>query len=78
MSSHFFLISLLQTLFYRQVCTVASRIISEFDNVLAVGAINSQNIIAYFSNAGPEVNVVALGVNIRSTVPNNVAELTQF
>ena len=57
---------------------MASRIISEFDNVLAVGAITSQNIIAYFSNAGPEVNVVALGVNIRSTVPNNVAELTQF
>jgi len=26
LSSHFFLISLLQTLFYRQACTVASRI----------------------------------------------------
>ncbi|GAI29765.1 unnamed protein product, partial [marine sediment metagenome] len=43
-----------------------------YDNVIAVGAIDNGNNLANFSNVGPEVNVVAPGVNIRSTVPNYV------
>jgi subtilisin family serine protease len=47
----------------------------EFDNVIAVGSVDRANNISSSSNAGPEVNVVAPGVNIRSTVPNYVTTL---
>ncbi len=39
--------------------------------VIAVGAINSAKEIASFSCQGPEVEVVAPGVNVNSTIPNN-------
>jgi hypothetical protein len=47
----------------------------KYNNVIAVGAIDNANNLANFSNVGPEVNVVAPGVNVRSTVPNYVTPL---
>ncbi len=41
-----------------------------YDEVIAVGATNSDDIIASFSNSGPFVEVVAPGVRIRSTYKN--------
>ncbi len=41
------------------------------DNVIAVGAINSAKAIASFSCQGPEIDVVALGVKVNSTIPYN-------
>ncbi|MCK4788677.1 MAG: S8 family serine peptidase [Desulfobacteraceae bacterium] len=48
---------------------------STYDNVIAVGAIDNANNIANFSNRGPQLNVVAPGVNINSTVPNYIVPL---
>ena len=41
-----------------------------YDNVIAVGAIDDGNNLYNRSNVGSQVNVVAPGVDIRSTVPN--------
>jgi len=41
------------------------------DTILAVGAINSNGTRAYFSNYGTGLSIVAPGVNILSTLPNN-------
>ncbi|ADL53772.1 S8 family peptidase [Clostridium cellulovorans] len=43
-----------------------------YDNVIAVGATNQSNQLCYFSNFGKEVDVVAPGANIYSTVPNGI------
>lgn len=40
-------------------------------NILAVGAMNSKGFRANFSNYGKELDVVAPGVDILSTIPNN-------
>lgn len=40
---------------------------ARFPNVMAVGATDSNNVLAGFSNYGPELDVVAPGVNIYST-----------
>ena len=48
---------------------------TEFENVLAVGGIDRASNIASFSNGGPEVNVVAPGVAVRSTVPDYITTL---
>jgi len=41
------------------------------DTILVVGAINYQGVRATFSNFGPELDLVAPGKNIISTLPNN-------
>ena len=41
------------------------------DTILAVGAIDSTGVIAPFSNYGTELDLVAPGVNILSTIPYN-------
>lgn len=41
------------------------------NNVIAVGAINSSNLRADFSNYGEDIDIVAPGVDIYSTVPDN-------
>ncbi|HEX3072139.1 MAG TPA: S8 family serine peptidase [Ignavibacteriales bacterium] len=46
-----------------------------YDNVIAVSATNSDDIIADFSSQGPEVTVSAPGVNILSTMPNYTVRL---
>ena len=40
------------------------------DNVVAVGAVDRHNALASFCNVGPEMNIVAPGVDIISTLPN--------
>ena len=40
-----------------------------FNSVIAVGAVNSNNSLAWFSNYGPNLELVAPGVNILSTFP---------
>lgn len=42
-----------------------------FPPVIAVGAVDYNDRLAYFSNYGPEIDVVAPGVNVLSTIPNN-------
>lgn len=42
-----------------------------FPPVIAVGAVDYNDRIAYFSNYGPEIDVVAPGVNVLSTIPYN-------
>ncbi len=46
------------------------------DFVIAVGAIDSAKNIASFSCRGPEVEVVAPGVNVKSTIPNDESGLS--
>lgn len=41
----------------------------KYKNVIAVSAIDSANVIAPFSSAGPEVEICANGVNVLSTIP---------
>jgi hypothetical protein len=41
-----------------------------YDNILAVGATDGTDTLASFSNRGPEINVVAPGVGIFSTLPD--------
>jgi len=43
---------------------------TEFDSVIAVGAVNRNRERADFSNRGPEMTVVAPGVDILSTMPD--------
>ncbi len=43
---------------------------AKYENVIAVGGIDVRNNLYNRSNVGPEVSVVAPGVNVRSTVPN--------
>jgi serine protease len=40
-----------------------------YPSVYAVGAVNDKNVLAYFSNQGPEVDFVAPGVDVLSTLP---------
>jgi len=40
-----------------------------YDSVIAVGAVDSSNNLAYFSNTGDFVELVAPGVNVNSTLP---------
>jgi serine protease len=40
------------------------------DNVVAVGAVDRRKALADFCNVGPELNIVAPGVDIISTLPN--------
>jgi subtilisin family serine protease len=47
----------------------------QYNNVIAVGSIDNLDNIAASSNEGPEVNVVAPGVGIWSTMPNYVTTL---
>ncbi|MGB7532639.1 MAG: NosD domain-containing protein [Halobacteriota archaeon] len=42
---------------------------AKFDSVIAVGAIEEGDTLAYFSNYGPEVELVAPGVDVFSTYP---------
>jgi subtilisin len=42
---------------------------AKYRNVIAVSAIDSSNVIASFSNRGPEIELCAPGVNVLSTVP---------
>ena len=42
-----------------------------FPPVIAVGAVDYNDRIAYFSSFGPEIDVVAPGVNVLSTIPYN-------
>ena len=42
---------------------------AKFDSVVAVSAIDSSNLLAPFSNRGPEVELCAPGVNVLSTLP---------
>ena len=42
-----------------------------FPPVIAVGAVDYNDRLAYFSNFGPEIDVVAPGVNVLSTIPND-------
>ncbi len=42
-----------------------------FPPVIAVGAVDYNDRLAYFSNFGPEIDVVAPGVNVLSTIPYN-------
>lgn len=44
---------------------------AKFDSVIAVAATDATNLRAYFSSTGPEVEVSAPGVNIKSTYLNN-------
>ncbi|MGZ7078507.1 MAG: S8 family serine peptidase [Thermoanaerobaculia bacterium] len=47
-----------------------------FPTVIAVGAVDSTSTIADFSNQGPELAVVAPGVNVLSSVPRGAGELS--
>jgi serine protease len=40
-----------------------------YPGIVGVGAVNDQNVLAYFSNQGPEVDFVGPGVNVLSTLP---------
>lgn len=40
-----------------------------YDNVMAVGAVTTGDVVAYFSNAGPQMWVTAPGTSILSTAP---------
>jgi hypothetical protein len=51
--------------------TTAVHYPAAFPEVIAVGAINNEKKIAYFSNFGKEMDVVAPGVNILSTARSN-------
>ncbi len=42
----------------------------KFPNVIAVGAVDKQRVRADFSSRGPQISVVAPGVDILSTMPN--------
>jgi major intracellular serine protease len=42
-----------------------------YDQVICVGAVDEQKLIASFSNSDQEVDIVALGVNVLSCLPNN-------
>jgi hypothetical protein len=50
---------------------------NKFDNVIAVGAVDDQMNRPDFANRGPEMTVVAPGVNIYSTLPNYSVTLNQ-
>lgn len=47
-----------------------------YDGVVAVGAIDSASQIAEFSNQGPELDVVAPGVDVLSTLPAYLGSVT--
>ena len=40
-----------------------------YSNIIAVGAVDSGSNLAWFSNTGPKISVVAPGVNVLSTIP---------
>jgi len=45
------------------------------ENVISVGASDINDHIAYFSRTGSHIDVVAPGVNIRSTIPSNLTDI---
>jgi subtilisin len=45
---------------------------AKYANVIAVSAIDSSNVIASFSSRGPEVELCAPGVSVRSTLPGGL------
>lgn len=47
---------------------------AKYDSVIAVAASDSSDERAYFSSTGPDVDLIAPGVNILSTVPGNLYE----
>ncbi len=47
-----------------------------FDRVVAVGALDSNDSIAYFSNRGPELDLTAPGVSILSTIPGSYGKMS--
>ncbi|MHA1399585.1 MAG: S8 family serine peptidase [Candidatus Heimdallarchaeaceae archaeon] len=51
---------------------------AKYANAITVGAIDSNNNLASFSNYGPEQEVVAPGVNIYSTMPTYSVTLTSW
>ena len=46
------------------------------DHVIAVGALESNNDLAYFSNRGPEQDLTAPGVSILSTLPGDYGKMS--
>jgi len=47
---------------------------AKYDSVIAVAASDSSDDRAYFSSTGPDVDLIAPGVNIMSTVPDSLYE----
>ena len=56
---------------HAETCSVMNYPANFDDRVLAVGAIDSTGYRASFSSYGPQLDVVAPGVNILSTIPDN-------
>lgn len=49
-----------------------------FDSVVAVSAVNSNEQLANFSQYGPAIEVTAPGVNVLSTVPDDIGQPVQY
>lgn len=47
-----------------------------FDEVIAVGALDSNDKLAYFSCRGPEIDLTAPGVSILSTIPGSYGKMS--
>ncbi len=55
---------------YNTAVAAPASLSEDYSNVIAVGATNDDDTRWYNSNYGPELNIVAPGVNILSTLPN--------
>ncbi len=51
---------------------------AKFDSVVAVSAVDSSEQLASFSQYGPSIEVTAPGVNVLSTVPNDIGQPVQY